>query len=46
MKARTQSTSDKGTVTSGKMELETALKYKDKLKEMYPNDEHRILITN
>lgn len=44
MKARTQSTTKKGKVTSGKMDIETALKFKDKLSEIYPNDNHKIVI--
>lgn len=45
MRARTQSTSVKGKVTSGKMDLETALKFKDKLNKIYPNDSHKVIIT-
>ena len=45
MRARIISKTPKGKVTSGKMDLETALKFKDKLNEIYPNDSHKVIIT-
>lgn len=44
MKARVKSTTAKGTVKSGKLELETALKMQSFLEKNKPNDKHEIYI--
>lgn len=44
MRARIISKTPKGKVTSGKLELEVALKMQSKLEKLKPNDKHKIVI--
>ncbi len=44
MRARIISKTPKGKVTSGKLELEVALKMQSKLEKLKPNDSHKIVI--